>query len=336
MLNKKNSSRSLILSKHLTTVRTNTNQLAIVNRDNGMVLAATHDFLSFLDQFQSPISIDEAIRKFKVENLNSKIKNLIEKKFLLDLDYDQEIEYIEKNDLADEKNIISTENLLIYFPEDVIYPIPYFCELLEKVYSSIIERGFKKLLRKSIVLVCENKQEFKILWGRERLPENVEYFVSHGRILAVKPGIIYSLAIANETIFRAMTHEMTHIFLCENYTNLPIWCVEGLCEYYCGNRYNISFKQLIGSKKMYRFSELSRLARHSMFDIDSSTIEYNIGYRQSVCFISFLVDLLGESELLKCVLSTGLSKPFEKTFANYFNDSLESYEIAWRKTLGFV
>jgi hypothetical protein len=216
----------------------------------------------------------------------------------------------------------------------VVYPIPFLTILLEKVYLYIIERGFKKLHRKTIVLVCEDTKEFEKLWGKDKIPDSVEFFVSHGRIIVIRPDQIYLFAIADDALFKAMTHEMIHIFLCENYANLPIWCAEGLCEYYSNNSYTVSLDELVDTKGLYRFSELARIAKHSILDIDTSRIEYNIGYRQSVSFVKYLVDLLGEDRLMECIMKTGLSMSFEKSFYETFLKPLEHYELEWRKTLG--
>ena len=68
-------------------------------------------------------------------------------------------------------------------------------------------------------------------------------------------------------------------------------------------------------------------------DIDDSKIHCNIGYRQSVSFITFLIDLFGEDRMMQCVMSTGLTKSFEMKFNEIFSHSLEHYENKWRDTL---
>jgi hypothetical protein len=286
-----------------------------------------------LENYRLPISLEDTKIKFDVENLDGKINYLLDKRYLLPFDYDEELEYLSKSSLSAGKKNICTENFIIFYPEQVIFPIPLFADLLEKVYANIIKRGFNRLSRRSIVFICEKKSEFEFLWG-QKIPPGLEYFVAHGRIIAVKPNKIYSLAIADESVFKVMTHEIIHIILYENYTNLPIWCTEGLCEYYSKNTYSISFQKLVQEKGLMRFSEMTQIAKHSILDVDKSTIENNIGYRQSVSFINYLIDLLGEDRVMKCVMSTGLANGFKKRFKEHFSHSLEHYEEEWRSIVG--
>jgi hypothetical protein len=329
-------SQKLILSKHLMTVRNKNGQVGILNRNNGIALQVTADLLAFLEHFQHPLSIEDVKRRFAIGDIEKKINSLLNKKFILFFDHDEEIEYLEHTRLTTNKSRNSTENFIVCHPEDVIYPIPILSTLLEEVYSYIIKRGLKKLCRKAIIFVCDNQNEFDTLWGNESVPSHVSVFVSHGRIIAIKPDLIYSLVIADESIFKAMVHEMIHIFLCEHYTNLPVWCTEGLCEYFSAYSYDVSLNELIRSKGLYRFSELTKMVQHSILDIDSSEIESNIAYHQSKRFITFLAELHGEERLMECVFSTGLSKDFESNFREFFPYSLKHYEAEWRQSLGLT
>ena len=326
----------LLLSKHLFAIPYKNNQLAILNRSNGIALLATGDLLSFLDEFKKPISIEDAKYRFQIDNLEKKIDDLLEKKFLLDQNDDEEIEYIIRNNLSNNKKRICGETFNIFYPKDEQYLIHCLHDLLKEVYSHLIKRGFKKFLQKAIVFVCENEEEAETLWGTKNIPITVDFFVSHGKILTIRPNKIYLFAIADEKLFKAMTHEMIHIFLYEYYTNIPIWCIEGLCEYYSANVYPISLSALIDIKGLYRFDEFNEIAKHSILDIDASKMEFNIAYRQSASFIAYLANLLGEERLMECVLSTGLSKDFKASFMDFFNYSLNHYEIEWRKKLGYA
>lgn len=325
--------RKLILSKHLIAVQYDKKFKVIFNRINGNSLYANTDLLAFLDRFKMPVTIEDIENEFAIDDIKIKIQYLIDKKFVSDFNCDEEIDYIRENKLYINKNKKYTENFCLFYPKEVIYPIPYLTILLEKVYSYIIKRGLKKLNRKSIVFVCEDTKEFESLWGKEKIPDSVNFFVTHGRIIAIRPDQVYLFAIADEAQFKALVHELIHIFLCENYTNLPIWCTEGLCEYYSNNSYNVSLDELIEIKGLYRFSDLSRIVEHSIMDIDTSRIEFNIGYRQSASFIKYLADLLGEDRLMECVMETGLRIDFEKNFNETFSYTLEHYELEWRKTL---
>jgi hypothetical protein len=326
--------KKLILSKHLMTVRYNNSQSGILNRNNGVVLEATVGLLSFLEHFQQPITEADIGRKFALGDLENKLYSLLNKQFILFADHDEEIEYLDNTRLSINKARACTENFMVYHPKDVIYPISILSELLEEVYSYMLGRGFRPLSRKQIIFVCDNQKEFNALWGSESVPYHVNFFVSHGRIIAIRADLIYSLVIADERVFKAIVHEITHIFLCENYTNLPVWCIEGLCEYFSANSYHISLDELIRSKGLYRFSELTKMARHSILDVDSSEIEINIAYRQSKSFVEFLTGLFGEDRLMECIFSTGLLKDFESNFREFFPHSLEHYEVEWRKSLG--
>ena len=326
----------LLLSKHLSVIPYKNNQLAILNRNNGIALLADDNLLSFLDEFKNPISIEDVKYRFPIDNLEKKIDDLLKKKFLLDQNDDEEIEYIIRNHLSVNKKRICDETFNIFYPKDEKYLIHCLRDLLKEVYSHLIKRGFKKFHQKAIVFVCENREEAETLWGTKNIPITIDFFVSHGKILTIRPNKIYLFAIADEKLFKAMTHEMIHIFLYEYYANIPIWCLEGLCEYYSANVYPISLKALIDIKGLYRFDEFNKIAKHSIIDIDSSKIEFNIAYRQSVSFITYLVNLLGEKKLIECVLSTGLSKDLETSFIELFNYSLTHYEIEWRKKLGYV
>lgn len=328
--------KRLILSKHLMTVRYSDSQFGILNRRNGIVLEATAGLLAFLEHFQQPLTLEDAARKFPVGDLENKLYNLLNRKFILFVDHDEEIEYLEQALLTIKKSRVCTENFIICHPEDVFFPIPILSKLLEEVYSYMIGRGLNEFTRKSIVFICENQKDLYALWGNESIPSHVNVFVSHGRIVAIRPDLIYSLVIADELIFKAMIHEITHVFLCENYTNLPVWCIEGLCEYYSAHSYNVSLEALMHTKGLYRFSELTKMARHSILDVDSSEVENNIAYRQSKSFVEFLAGLFGEDRLMECVFSTGLTKDFESNFQEFFPQPLQHYEVEWRKSLGLA
>jgi hypothetical protein len=262
--------------------------------------------------------------------MEMKINRLMDLYFIVSADMDEEMLWLRKNIEPNAHRLYQSEHFSILHPGENVQFVHSLAGLLEKAYIMLVNRGFGQLRRPSIVYLCRTEQEFQKLWGNGFLPEGLRFFVTKGRILAVGPNRGQSFLLSHETFYNTMVHEMVHIFLCQKYTCLPVWAVEGVCEYFRKPDYSLTLHELLGAKKLLSFEEIEQKAVHSLLDIDAAPVERNIAYRQAHSFISFLMETFGEKRLLACILDCNLSERFENKFHRRFGESLITMQVLWR------
>lgn len=322
-----------ILSTHLDAVESQKDGPLVVHRWTGAAVKATRDLLLFLDLFKKPVSVEELVATVSVHQLKQKLERLLALKFILHSQTDEEIQYLSELSAIKNKKFTCTRHFIIYYPEGIRAVDSLFIDLMETVYYFLVLRGLPRIRRKSIIHICETHQEYAQLWGDAPLSRHIHCFTTKGRILVLKPVMLATMQIGYKGFFSAMAHEMVHIFLCQNYVKLPVWAVEGVCEYFSGRHYRLSFEALSELKEIKRFHQIESTARHSLLDVDASPMTFNIGYRQSLSFIEFLVDCFGEAKLLECIFDTGLLKMFAMSLREKTRYSIETLEKMWRMKL---
>lgn len=219
-------------------------QQAIIHRWTGASLKASDGLLEFLELFKQPHSLADLRKRFSIDELETKVNRLLDLTFLLSSSTDEEILWLKQNLNIDDNTVYQTDHFVIFHPCHGRLKIWLFAELLEKAYRLLVARGFGHLRRPSLVFICQTSEEYFKLWGHPSIPAAVHFFVSKGRILTFKPWSLYSIDFFDNGFFKAMVHEMVHIFLCQRHTCLPMWAIEGICEYFSQPDYPIALRDL--------------------------------------------------------------------------------------------
>lgn len=324
-----NLKQKIILSTHLTVLHTGLDR-AVVHRWTGTTLKAAPDLLEFLDFFRIPRTLPDVRKNFSIDQMETKVSRLMDLNFIVNADMDEEMLWLRQNFELNARRLFQSNHFSILYSTENIQFIRPLSVLLENAYRMLVNRGFGQLRQPSIVYLCRTEQEFHKLWGNNYLPKGLRFFVTKGRILAIGPNREQSLLLSNKTFYKAMVHEMVHIFLCQKYTCLPVWMVEGLCEYFRKPEYSLTLHELLRSKRLLSFNEIERKAAHSLLDIDAAPADRNIAYRQAHDFVTFLAEKFGEKNLLACIFDSCLSKEFKQLFHRYFFESLAQMQKLWR------
>jgi uncharacterized protein len=305
--------------------------MVIIHRLAGTAIKAAPNLLEFLDLFKEPICPLSLYKQYILPDLQPTVARLIDIRFLIPEDTDEEAQWLEKEIRQDQIRVFQSAHFVTYYPESNGYLARNFTEVMEKSYKLLTARGLYSIKRKVLIYICQNRKRFGQFWGSAPLPEWVKAFVVNGRILVVDQQKILHIHRRSKRFFQGMSHELVHIFLGQLNCQLPVWMEEGLCEYLSQPDNNSKFKELARQKKLYGFREMEALVRHSLLDLDDSPVMQNICYQQAHSFVAYLANLKGEKTLLECVRDTGLSKDFRSLFQQYYGQSLDEAESQWLK-----
>jgi uncharacterized protein len=323
-------SQKLTVSRNLILKRQE-KEMIIYHRLAGTAIKSSPNLLEFLDLFKEsiyPLSLSE---KYMWSDLQATVARLIDIRFLIPEDTDEETQWLEEEIGQDHVKIFQSAHFVTYYPNEEGYFARDYTYLMEEAYCLLTKRGLLQTKNKALILICQSREQFKEFWGVVPLPEWVKAFVSLGRIIVVDQQKFLPKNRKTVWFLQRMAHELVHIFLNELHTHLPVWMEEGVCEYYSRPYDEDRFKILLMRKRIYGFREMEALVRNSLLDLDDSPVKENICYQQAHSFVAYLANLKGEKTLLKCIRDTGLSKDLRSLFQQYYGQSLDEAERQWLK-----
>jgi sulfatase maturation enzyme AslB (radical SAM superfamily) len=327
--------RKLVLSRQLIGQYHQERSL-IMNRLAGTSINSTPEILNFLDLFKNPTTPASLYARYSRPDLWPTTSHFMNINFLIPEDIDEEAQWLEGKVGPEESKIFETEHFFTYYPDSEGYLARDFAALMEDAYRLLNTKGIPHLKKKIPIFVCQSRAQFKQFWGSPPLPEWVKAFVHLGRILVVGRQKILPINRKSTGFLWGMAHELVHIFLNEEYTYLPTWMEEGLCEYYSRPYNDSKFKKIVRERRLYGFREMEAFVKHSLLDLDDSPVRENICYQQAHSFVHFIARLAGEKDLVDCIRATGLSKDFRKVFEEYYGRSLDDMEVEWREKYSSV
>ncbi len=233
--------------------------------------------------------------------------------------------YVEN--LLGPQETLETADFVFYYSKDGHENLLHHQPLLESAYKAL-KTQLPPPKSKIEVYFAPKKEDLRHFW--HDIPLWVNAFVMLGKLLVVNTDRRIPEDWQDRYI-RSMRHELSHIFL--KSLEIPIWLLEGLCEFFAKPYHHNNFKKAVHQQKIYTFQELDVFIQYNFLEIDDSPISDNICYQQAHSFVYFLAHLKGIQYLLTCLQSVTAENNVQTQFKHCYGFSLVSAEKKWLKTL---
>ncbi len=289
-----------------------------------------------LDLFKIPANPNNVYNAKQSPDFWPTVIELMDTGLLIPEELDESLLYLQRVHDLEDRQRLETPAFVFYYSKGMEDAMVHHRKLVEVAYERLLKTGLPVPEKKVLLYFAANQNELRRFWGNTTLPRWVHSFVTFRRLLVVN----IERRIPDERqpeYIRSMKHELTHIFLGQFDVNIPVWLVEGLCEYFARPYYHENFKKDVRASQIYTFRELELFVETNFLDVDASPIFENMCYKQAHSFVHYLVNIQGEQSLLECITSTSFEKDFRSQFRQWYGRSLDSAEKKWFRTLsGFL
>lgn len=127
-------------------------------------------------------------------------------------------------------------------------------------------------------------------------------------------------------------HELMHILLGKLHLYLPFWLEEGICQYYSSNRI-VSNYQKNEKNRLISLFDYNRGSVSHIYDLNYSEEEIQNIYNQSVSFVSFLIQHIGEVLLWQLLPHVGIINNFYKVYHEVLGEDFNEVKELWLKNI---
>jgi hypothetical protein len=327
--------QSLVLSNQVF-VTTNKGKKFLAHRITGNGIKSSPNLESLLELFRSSKYKEIGIECIEQPSLQSTINLLRDLSFLIPGDIDEELDWLKKKSYINNKNSFESEHFIGFYKKSMAHAAREFIFSCDGFFAQL-SRQLKYLGRhKPILYFCKSLNEFDLLYGKES-QEWLTFFVLNKRILIVNFHFIRRSDLHKNILKESILHELTHIFLGQMGSVIPIWLEEGVCEYFSKDSFFFNYKNrtnFLG--KVWWFREIESATKCNLLDIDCCTPDINFAYIQSHLFVAFISHLIGKNKLILWITESGFKKDCYQVFYDITDKTLEHIEIEWRKWTGII
>lgn len=319
----------LVLSRHVRVLDQNGTRV-VVSCMSDVGLKYSSELVDILNTFVSPRSPVALQNRYSPEETALLFQRLMGYRLLVPEETDEELTWL--NGVLDLSGFRSfeTEQSQFYHVVDRGYLARRLAEIVGVRYSYLLSRGFRNLNRKTIIVLPENRDQLKRLWGATALPECIAAFVVKGRILVVDSGRIGEAGFGNDQCERLIGHELVHVFLHDMTWGLPIWLEEGLCEYFSRSHTPGLARGPCRGDDSTPLTDLEAMVSQSLYDLTSVLPDGGSLYRRVAGFVAHMAETLGDRRLLELVVDSKLDEDFRSRFEACAGERPEQLEREWR------